>query len=211
MITRRDALAALSTAAALPLMSSCRDDAALSSSVVPAAPPDADALKLLDSVADNLLRLQPESATSLGIDTGARAALRSQLADRSAEGQQRLATQVRSRPGARQGLRHDGPVARRRAPASRSCAAPMPRRSKASRCRTATSRSAAGATRRTSSFRTSAPISTSRASSTAIIASTTPPTPRRIWRGCSRTRSSSMASSAGCRRRAPPGSCRRRS
>jgi uncharacterized protein (DUF885 family) len=56
---------------------------------------DADALKLLNEIAENLLRLQPESATSLGIDTGARAALRSQLADRSAPGQQRLAGQVR--------------------------------------------------------------------------------------------------------------------
>jgi len=57
---------------------------------------DADALRLLDEIAENLLRLQPESATSLGIDTGARAALRSQLADRSAGGKQRLATQVRT-------------------------------------------------------------------------------------------------------------------
>jgi uncharacterized protein (DUF885 family) len=57
---------------------------------------DADALKLLDEIAENLLRLQPESATSLGIDTGARAALRSQLGDRSAAGRQRLAAQVRT-------------------------------------------------------------------------------------------------------------------
>ena len=56
---------------------------------------DADALSLLDEIAESLLRLQPESATSLGIDTGARAALRSQLGDRSATGRQRLATQVR--------------------------------------------------------------------------------------------------------------------
>jgi uncharacterized protein (DUF885 family) len=57
---------------------------------------DAEAVALLDSVADNLLKLQPEAATSLGIDTGARAALRSQLTDRSAEGVQRLASQVRA-------------------------------------------------------------------------------------------------------------------
>ena len=59
-------------------------------------PTDADAVKLLDAVADNLLKLLPETATSLGIDTGARAALRSQLADRSAAGKQRLAGQVRT-------------------------------------------------------------------------------------------------------------------
>ena len=41
------------------------------------------------------MRFAPESATSLGVDTGARAALRSQLADRSAEGQQKIAAQVR--------------------------------------------------------------------------------------------------------------------
>jgi uncharacterized protein (DUF885 family) len=57
---------------------------------------DADALKLLDDVAENLLRLQPESATSLGVDTGAREALRSQFADRSEKGKQRLAKQVRA-------------------------------------------------------------------------------------------------------------------
>jgi uncharacterized protein (DUF885 family) len=53
-------------------------------------------MKLLDSVADNLLQLQPEAATSLGIDTGARAALRSRLADRSEDGKQRLARQVKA-------------------------------------------------------------------------------------------------------------------
>jgi uncharacterized protein (DUF885 family) len=57
---------------------------------------EADALALLDELAENLLRLLPESATSLGIDIGARAPLRSQLADRSAEGQQRIANQLRS-------------------------------------------------------------------------------------------------------------------
>src|SRR6185295_19141307 len=44
----------------------------------------------------NLLKLQPEGATSLGIDTGARAALRSQLADRATAGQRRLAEQIRA-------------------------------------------------------------------------------------------------------------------
>ena len=57
---------------------------------------EANALALLDQIADNLLRLAPESATSLGIDTDARAALRSQLSDRSAQGQQRIASQLRA-------------------------------------------------------------------------------------------------------------------
>ena len=92
MLSRREAIAALASAAALPLVTACSGNG---TSVAPPAN-DADALKVLESVADNLLRLQPESATSLGIDTGARAALRSELAVRSAEGQQRLATQVRT-------------------------------------------------------------------------------------------------------------------
>jgi uncharacterized protein (DUF885 family) len=62
----------------------------------PAATNEADALRLLDGVADNLLRLSPEAATSLGIDTGPRAALRSQLADRSAGGKRRVAQQLRA-------------------------------------------------------------------------------------------------------------------
>src|SRR5262249_6200806 len=38
----------------------------------------------------------PESATSLGIDTGTRSSLRSQLSDRSAQGQQQIANQLRT-------------------------------------------------------------------------------------------------------------------
>jgi len=90
--TRREVFTALASAAALPLVAGCARDRAST----PPASTDADTLKLLDSIADNLMKLQPESATSLGIDTGARAALRSQLADRSADGQQRLAKQVRA-------------------------------------------------------------------------------------------------------------------
>ncbi len=75
-------------------MSACRSDrppTALAPGLT-----DADALKLLDGVADSLLRLLPETATSLGIDTGARAALRSELADRSAAGQQRVAQLIKT-------------------------------------------------------------------------------------------------------------------
>jgi uncharacterized protein (DUF885 family) len=57
---------------------------------------DAQANAHLDQVAEDLLRLSPESGTSLGIDTGARAALRSQLSDRSADGAQRLKSHVRA-------------------------------------------------------------------------------------------------------------------
>jgi uncharacterized protein (DUF885 family) len=62
----------------------------------PAADAEADALALLDDIAENLLRLSPETATALGIDVGARAALRSELTDRSAQGQQRIADLLRA-------------------------------------------------------------------------------------------------------------------
>jgi uncharacterized protein (DUF885 family) len=92
LFSRREALVALASTGALPLMYACARDGA----PTPPRANEADALTLLDAVADNLLRLFPEAATSLGIDTGARAALRSQLADRSAEGQQRVVKQLRA-------------------------------------------------------------------------------------------------------------------
>jgi uncharacterized protein (DUF885 family) len=91
LLTRREALAALASAAALPIVT---DRTAAGNA--PAMSNDADALKLLNAVADSLLTLQPEGATSLGIDTGARSMMRSRLADRSEAGKQRLAKQVRA-------------------------------------------------------------------------------------------------------------------
>ena len=93
MLSRREPLAALASAAALPLMSGC-GVTERSRRRPPAATPRRSSCS--NRIADNLLRLSPETATSLGIDTGERAALRSQLADRSADGQQRLAKQVRA-------------------------------------------------------------------------------------------------------------------
>ena len=57
---------------------------------------EAQVTALLDSIGENLLALSPESATSLGIDTGARAALRSKLSDRGKPGQDRIAATLRS-------------------------------------------------------------------------------------------------------------------
>src|SRR5215510_7641905 len=93
-LNRREAIAALLSTATWPLMSGCTREPGPTSTATTTT--DEDALKLLDQVADNLLRLGPEGATSLGIDTGARAALRSQLSDRSARGQQQIATQIRT-------------------------------------------------------------------------------------------------------------------
>jgi uncharacterized protein (DUF885 family) len=75
--------------------------ATLAASRLPAqAPPsanDAAAERLLAEFAEELLVDYPESATSLGIDNGARAALKSELSDRSAAGQQTIAKRVASR------------------------------------------------------------------------------------------------------------------
>jgi uncharacterized protein (DUF885 family) len=90
-ISRRDALLALASTTALPLMQGCRREG----SQTPPAANEAAAAALLEEVANNLLRHFPESATSLGIDVGARAALRSQLGDRSSAGVQRLAGELR--------------------------------------------------------------------------------------------------------------------
>jgi len=88
--TRREVLAGLASAAALPLIASCGDRASRNATNAAAA------FTLLDNVADNFLALYPEQATSLGVDTGPRAALRSQLTDRSIEGQQRIAETLRA-------------------------------------------------------------------------------------------------------------------
>ena len=88
-LTRRQTVAALAASAALPLLTSCKVSK-------PSEAASADASKLLDSIGDNLLKLNPEGATSLGIDKGARASLRSQLADRSEAGQGRLAAMLKS-------------------------------------------------------------------------------------------------------------------
>ena len=91
-MNRREALAALATTAAVPFMQACGDQ---STPAAPARNAAAEAKTLLDEIGESYLRFAPEGATSLGIDTGARAALRSQLADRSAAGQQKIAEQVR--------------------------------------------------------------------------------------------------------------------
>jgi uncharacterized protein (DUF885 family) len=93
-INRREALAALASTAALPLLNGCSENPA-SAPAAPGADAEKNAAALLDQIGDNYLKHFPERATSLGIDTGARAAMRSQLTDRSADGQKKIADQVR--------------------------------------------------------------------------------------------------------------------
>ena len=96
-MNRRDALETLVSVAGIPLLSGCgRSSRTPTPTPTPAKPGDTAALALLDQIAEELLRLFPETATSLGIDTGARAPLRSQLTDRSADGVQRVTRHVRA-------------------------------------------------------------------------------------------------------------------
>lgn len=61
-----------------------------------AAPGDARAAALLDRVAWNLMTLEPERATGLGLDTGAHAALRGRSSDRSPAGRARTVALLRA-------------------------------------------------------------------------------------------------------------------
>jgi len=84
-LPRREAVAAFAASAAFPVQAYA----------APARPgTDAQASAILESFADHLLALSPESATSLGIDKGPRAALRTRLGDHSAAGQRRVAATV---------------------------------------------------------------------------------------------------------------------
>jgi uncharacterized protein (DUF885 family) len=97
VIDRRELLAgagALAVASALPAWAA-------------AAPEDAVEAALAE-VAEALLADYPENASSLGLDTGARAALRSRLSDRSPAGQQRLAERARARLATLRALSADG-------------------------------------------------------------------------------------------------------
>ncbi len=98
LMSRRDALAALASTAAMPLVSACGGEPAPApcAPATPASATDVEARALLDRCGENFLQLFPESATSLGIDTGARASLRGQLADRSPQGRQRVIDQLRA-------------------------------------------------------------------------------------------------------------------
>ncbi len=108
--SRRQTLAGLAATAAMPLLSGCARQVGagqmragmpiLPNPPAPAPAPDpapmteAAANALLESIGDNLLALSPESATSLGLDVGQRAWMRTRLTDRSVAGQKKVADVV---------------------------------------------------------------------------------------------------------------------
>ena len=91
-LNRREAMAGLAASVAAPLFAS----AAPAFAVQAAGTAEAQATALLDGIAENLLRLTPEGATSLGIDTGARTEMKHRLSDRSGIGRQRVAQTLRA-------------------------------------------------------------------------------------------------------------------
>jgi len=101
-LTRRQTLAGLAASAAYPILSGCARNAAFSVAPVPppapgGAPLTAEAANaLLEGFGNDLLAVYPEGATALGLDTGARAALRGKLTDRSATGQRHIADVIAS-------------------------------------------------------------------------------------------------------------------
>ncbi len=87
-LSRRSFLGALGATTALTVLPGC---------VTTAAPGgQAAAEALLDDIAWNMLRHEPTRATSLGVDTGAHAALRGQLGNSSPEGQDAYAATLRT-------------------------------------------------------------------------------------------------------------------
>lgn len=86
-LSRRETLAGLAATTALPL---------LSTPALAAPASESQAGALLNAIAENLLRLQPGQATSLGIDKGPRASYRYRLEDRSAAGQARIAATLKA-------------------------------------------------------------------------------------------------------------------
>lgn len=88
--SRRQALGTLSAGvAALALPGGAN-------ALAPAPTGEAEVTALLNSIGENLLVLSPESATTLGLDTGPRASLRSMLPDRSQAGRDKVAATLRA-------------------------------------------------------------------------------------------------------------------
>ncbi len=87
-LTRRQTIGALAAGAAIPLIRGSAASSATSN--------EAHANALLARFADNLLTLSPETATSLGVDTGKRAELRYHLGNRSVLGERRFASIIAS-------------------------------------------------------------------------------------------------------------------
>ena len=104
--TRRDLLAAGASALALSALPA-RALAATGTATGAATEADARAEALLAQMAEAMLADAPETASGLGIDTGARAPLKARLGDKSPAGQARIAAHVRDRLARLRAIRLD--------------------------------------------------------------------------------------------------------
>jgi len=91
-LTRRQTLSMLGGTSAALALAGCQAHPA---AVALPQPLPVDPAAFLDELGWLMLALSPEGATSLGVDTGAHAALRSQLGDRSSTGQAKLIALLR--------------------------------------------------------------------------------------------------------------------
>ena len=96
--SRRDILKLLLAGGAVSSLPGIAGAAAAAAPAAASATSNADRRldALMAACADEILRLSPSTATSLGLDTGARAPLKSQLEDLSKAGDERWAAQVKS-------------------------------------------------------------------------------------------------------------------
>ena len=94
--TRRDLLLSALSATAVGVLPALPGLARAQSAQAAPSAADAGFGKLLDSFAEEILRLSPSSATALGLDKGERAALKSQLENVSRAGDAAWAGQVKS-------------------------------------------------------------------------------------------------------------------
>ncbi|MGB5777932.1 MAG: DUF885 domain-containing protein, partial [Allopontixanthobacter sediminis] len=91
--TRRQTLAGLGAGVSIAALPGCVTTARQTASSMPGSLSGAD---LLDNIAYNLLAHEPERATSLGVDVGQYAPLRSQMEDQSPAGQNAYAATLRA-------------------------------------------------------------------------------------------------------------------
>lgn len=104
--TRRDLLAAGASALALSALPA-RALSATGAATGAATQADARAEALLAQMAEAMLADAPETASGLGIDTGARAPLKARLGDKSPAGQARIAAHARDRLARLRAIRLD--------------------------------------------------------------------------------------------------------
>ncbi len=90
-LNRRQTLGGIGAGFASLTLAGCQSHGAVLSTAAPL-----DGAALLDDIAWNLIDLEPGTATALGIDTGAKAYLRSQMADSSPAGLAHLAATLES-------------------------------------------------------------------------------------------------------------------